>query len=1445
MGRRIALLVATDGYADPGLNQLRAPGREADQLARLLEDPAVGRFDLVRVLLNRPKAEVEEAVEELLTDRAPDDLVLLYFACHGLANDADRLFFATVDTRLSRRNTTAIRASFVHDLLDECEAAAKIVLLDCCFSGLFTRDLTARAERRVDVEREVVGKGTFVLTSTTSLAYAYEGTRFTDNGEPASVFTAAVIEGLRTGAADADRDGVITPDELYGYVFDAVVAQLGEEQKPTKKGSCSGRVELAYATAAHHGRGGHGPVPGRDGLILADLLPPPVVTTDQGLRCEGWPGASRFEVPVGRIEHRGGARTVTADLAGRAGHAAVVGRTGSGKTTLLRTLLVATALTHTPDEAEFLLLEGGVNGLGVLRGLPHVRQVAAPHETDTVGAVLAGAQAVADARQSLFRSLDLESADDFRALRASRGLPPGRHADIFLVIDGWLDFALTRPALAHEIQRIANVGLYCGVHVMVSARQWDTLPGELLSVLETRYELALDDPGGSRYDPVLSATLSTGRGLADGRPFRIAAPRMVQDGGDREALGALGARITAEWAAPPPAEPQAVADPLKAETRLAALLGIAEPAAYDPGAAWQGARPHGFLRVPVGVTEDGGTVLLDLKDGAQGGAGPHGVCVGATGSGKSELMRTVVMALALTHPPEEISFALIDYKGAAAFAGFGRLPHTSALMTSLAEKPDLVTRMEQVLTGEMSRRQEMLRESSFATVGAYEQARWAGVPLPPLPRLLVVIDDYDELLTAWPSVGDVLRTLARAGRSVGIHLLMGAQRLGPPLRGDLIGAFGYRIALRAFSPADSAAVLGSSDAASLPPAPGSGYLLADGAPTRFRAAFASYTQPFTDVVGEPRPAEYELLAFRMAGVTSRAHRMWLPPLDAPASLAALLTTLPPGAPTLADPAAYGRLRAPVGQVDRPADHTIAALVADLSSRSGHLAVVGGPQSGKTTLVSTLLCSLALTHTPRQVRFLCLDFGGGDLGRLADLPHVGGTADRVDPERVVAVVEDAVRVWKAREERLSAQGGHRSPDDDRAAAGAAPGGADDPGDEAGTGDLLLVIDGWQVLRKEFEQLEEQVESLLRYGSGCGIHVVVTANGWRDIPRTLHEQFSTRYELRLTDPADSELGRSAAAMVPTFTPGRGITADAQHFRSALPRIDGAGTADGLGDALGALAEQVGKSAPGPAVRKVRVLPSLITLAELHTAAPPSRRFVPLGVAEGTLAPVGWDFTAEQHLLIYGAPGSGRTNALRVLARGITAAHPPDGAMIAVVDYRGALADAVEGPHLLSHAASRDVLKGQIGELCEVLRGRASDVRTLPRQATAAPRLPRPEAYVLVDDYDMVAPRGDDPFTPLAEFLPVARQIGLHLVVVRSAANAATWQSDALPRALSDAETGGILLSADRAHGPLFATARPRRFRQPGRAEVHTRGRSTTVQLAQVPPGPVGFVALRPAP
>jgi len=159
-------------------------------------------------------------------------------------------------------------------------------------------------------------------------------------------------------------------------------------------------------------------------------------------------------------------------------------------------------------------------------------------------------------------------------------------------------------------------------------------------------------------------------------------------------------------------------------------------------------------------------VYLDLKEAAQDGMGPHGMIVGATGSGKSELLRTLVLGLAATHSSETLNFVLVDFKGGATFASLERLPHTSAVITNLADELPLVDRMHDALTGELIRRQELLRRAgNFASLRDYNRARASGAPLPPLPSLLLVCDEFTEMLTAKPEFIDIFLQIGRIGRS--------------------------------------------------------------------------------------------------------------------------------------------------------------------------------------------------------------------------------------------------------------------------------------------------------------------------------------------------------------------------------------------------------------------------------------------------------------------------------------------------------------------------------------------------------------------------------------------------------------------------------------------------------------------------------------------------------
>src|SRR6185369_2935914 len=224
---------------------------------------------------------------------------------------------------------------------------------------------------------------------------------------------------------------------------------------------------------------------------------------------------------------------------------------------------------------------------------------------------------------------------------------------------------------------------------------------------------------------------------------------------------------------------QTVAEaPLSRSIELPDLLGVGDAAAVDPALTWTPRPNREVLRVPIGVGPDAGPVELDFKEAAQEGMGPHGLVIGATGSGKSELLRTIVASLAIMHSSEQLNFVLVDFKGGATFASLDVLPHTSAVITNLADELPLVDRMYDALDGELVRRQELLRAAgNYQNRYDYEQARLGGAPLTAMPSLLIVCDEFSELLTARPAFVDLFVKIGRLGRSLGVHLLLASQRL--------------------------------------------------------------------------------------------------------------------------------------------------------------------------------------------------------------------------------------------------------------------------------------------------------------------------------------------------------------------------------------------------------------------------------------------------------------------------------------------------------------------------------------------------------------------------------------------------------------------------------------------------------------------------------------------
>jgi hypothetical protein len=221
-GRRSALILASYDYEDPGLRMLRAPARDAEALARVLQDPEIGNFE-VRTVLNQPAHAVNLAVEEFFAERKPDDLLVLHFSGHGVKDDSGELYFATADTRLLRLESTTVSAAFVNRQMSRSRSRRVVLLLDCCYAGAFERGMVPKADKAVHLEEQFGGRGRAVITASGAMEFAFENAELTASSElRPSVFTRAVVEGLETGDADRDQDGYVDLDELYDYVYDRV-----------------------------------------------------------------------------------------------------------------------------------------------------------------------------------------------------------------------------------------------------------------------------------------------------------------------------------------------------------------------------------------------------------------------------------------------------------------------------------------------------------------------------------------------------------------------------------------------------------------------------------------------------------------------------------------------------------------------------------------------------------------------------------------------------------------------------------------------------------------------------------------------------------------------------------------------------------------------------------------------------------------------------------------------------------------------------------------------------------------------------------------------------------------------------------------------------------------------------------------------------------------------
>jgi ESX secretion system protein EccC len=867
-----------------------------------------------------------------------------------------------------------------------------------------------------------------------------------------------------------------------------------------------------------------------------------------------------------------------------------------------------------------------------------------------------------------------------------------------------------------------------------------------------------------------------------------------------------------------------------------ALLGITEPTRLDLNRLWRPRRERDFLRVPLGVDAAGHPMLLDLKEPAQLGMGPHGLCVGATGSGKSELLRTLVLALVACHPPEQLSLVLVDYKGGATFAPFEPLPHVAGLITNLAADAAMVQRMYTSLDGEVLRRQQLLADAGKLTdIGEYTLRRAQQPELPPLRYLLVIIDEFGELLTAKPELVELFLRIGRIGRSIGVHLLLSSQRVEQGKMRGLETYLSYRIGLRTLSETESRTVLDTPDAFCLPSAPGNGYLKVDVTVyAKFKAAYVSGPLPAAcepeaaPVIGplvKPMPRfgrppgvsgrdQDRTAPTRKAGPTllstvvdqiARTGRgvppIWLPPLPAALTLDRAAggfditrggVRLRLAAPMLSTQSPLG-LHVPIGLLDDPARQWQGPWLVDLSRAGGHLLVLGGPGTGKTTALRTLALGLATTQTPTDVGIYAIDLLGSGLRALSGLPHVGGVASREDRERIRRTI-DEVHGMLAQRELLFARHGLDTVAELR---GARATGSRSAASKLACSEVVLLLDGYAQLGTEFESVAERVQDIIARGGRYGVHVVATARRWGEVRAAQQVAFAHRIELRLAEPGESSIDGALARALPADLPGRALSTGKLYGHLALPRLDS--VPDPTSSALAEAASLVRTSWTGPLPDPVRVLPPVLPAATLRDvpAAPGS---IPFGRFESDFAPAVLElFGRDQHLLALGDSGTGKTNLLRLVAGALIRQYRPDELVFAVFDPRRGLADAVPEPYRGGYAPNPALALGLATAVGKELARR--DPATGSARVGSAPRI-----VLLIDDYDILAASATQPLGPLVPYLAAGRDLGLHVAVTRRVAGASRGLYEPFSLGVREAGCLALLMSGDRSEGQLIAGVRP---------------------------------------
>lgn len=652
---------------------------------------------------------------------------------------------------------------------------------------------------------------------------------------------------------------------------------------------------------------------------------------------------------------------------------------------------------------------------------------------------------------------------------------------------------------------------------------------------------------------------------------------------------------------------------------LGTLLRHAGLVTSDPRGRPRPVRTGGpGLRSVLAASHDGPFTLDLVADG------PHVFIGGTTGAGKSELLRSLVLSLAVSHGPEEVQFVFVDFKGGATFDVFADLPHTLDIQTDLDGGGP--RRTLAILDAELRRREGVLREAGVPDL--------ADMPHGP-PRLVVIVDELAAFVATHDHAGAALADIAQRGRSLGVHLVLATQRPAGAIGADVRANTALRIALRTEDAADARDVVGHDGPATIDRRrPGRAWVRRGGEMTLVQTANTAAPasggcrrlqsgRP-VDQGGDRELDDIVAMVRRAAmGSAATSTPRW------PAALPEVLTSdelvMEFGGFLADDAGAPPALM--IGVRDEP--HLIRRRPLVWRPAMGPLLVHGLATAGAGDVLVAVARAVA-ARPPDQWHLEAIDAGGGMLRGIESWPHTTAVHSIDDREALRRLVT-----------RLQETLASRRGDPSR--------GLSETNPSVTRPSLVLLIDGLDRLRARHDDMagHRLVQGLVEAavdGPELGVHVAVTTARPTDAPGPLVGAVTTRLVMTLGESTDHAILGQRVDDLPPPIRGRGYDGgDGMHLQVPRP-----------GDlvAIGVAAAKQWQGVAGPTAPPR--LPLVVSDEDLPGPRPAGGGWdVPVGLDTGSLEPNYLSVVGGEHLLVVGPARSGRTTLLRLVASRL--AHP----------------------------------------------------------------------------------------------------------------------------------------------------------------------------------------------